>query len=75
MRALVIQHDHVSPPGPIGQRLSEHGYELVLQQLLTKEQIAEPGVEVEFPSATDFDLIVPMGAVFRCMTRSGLGRG
>jgi GMP synthase-like glutamine amidotransferase len=73
MRALVIQHDHVSPPGPIGERLVEQGYELVLQQLLTKEQIAEPGVEVEFPPAADFDLIVPMGAVFSVYDEERIG--
>lgn len=73
MRALVIQHDHVSPPGPIGQRLTEHGYELVLQQILTKEQIAEPSVDVEFPPAGEFDLIVSMGAVFSVYDEERIG--
>lgn len=73
MRALVIQHDHVSPPGPIGQRLADHGYELVLQQILTKEQIAEPAVEVEFLPAVEFDLIVSMGAVFSVYDEERIG--
>jgi GMP synthase-like glutamine amidotransferase len=64
MRALIIQHDHVSPPGPIGDRLADHGYDVVLQQILTREQIANPAVPATFPAATDFDVIVPMGAIF-----------
>ncbi|MGL5825111.1 MAG: type 1 glutamine amidotransferase [Nocardioides sp.] len=64
MRALVIQHDHVSPLGPIGDRLSWHGYELVFQQVLSEDQIPEPRVAATFPPATEFDVIVSMGATF-----------
>ena len=28
MRALFVQHDHVSPVGPIGARLSARGYDV-----------------------------------------------
>ncbi len=74
MRALIIQHDHVSPPGPIGQRLSDHGYDVELQQILSKEQIASPDIDVTFPSATDYDLILPMGAIFSVYDHGRIGR-
>ena len=64
MRALIIQHDHVSPPGPIGERFEHHGYELVFQQLLTKEQVASPNVPAQFMPADEYDVIVSMGAIF-----------
>lgn len=73
MRALIIQHDHVSPPGPIGDRLADHGYDVELQQLLTMEQIANPSIHVDFPSATDYDLILPMGAIFSVYDHDRIG--
>ena len=62
MRALVIQHDHVSPPGPVGDRLAERGVEPVLFPVVPGESFASPGVRVTFPAAEEYDVIVPMGA-------------
>jgi GMP synthase-like glutamine amidotransferase len=62
MRALVIQHDHVSPPGLVGERLVERQFDLVEHQVVPAEQFFAPGVETEFPDPREFDLIVPMGA-------------
>ena len=28
MKALFIQHDHVSPTGPVSERLRHHGFEI-----------------------------------------------
>lgn len=61
MRALVIQHDHVSPPGPIGDRLEERMVDVVLHQVVPEERFASPGVDADFPEVTDFDLVVVMG--------------
>ena len=60
MRALFVQHDHVSPAGPIGARFSEHGYDV--EELVVVPEGSEPGLTVEFPDPTRFDVIVPMGA-------------
>ena len=60
MRALFVQHDHVSPAGPIGARFSEHGYDV--EELVVVPEGSEPGLSVEFPDPTRFDVIVPMGA-------------
>ena len=60
MRALFVQHDHVSPAGPIGARFSEHGYDV--EELVIVPEGSEPGLAVEFPDPTRFDVIVPMGA-------------
>ena len=60
MRALFVQHDHVSPAGPIGARFSEHGYDV--EELVIVPEGSEPGLTVEFPDPTRFDVIVPMGA-------------
>ena len=62
MKALVIQHDHVSPTGPVGRRLEHHGFEITEFLVVPEEKFATPNVTVEFPNFDDFDLIVPLGA-------------
>ena len=62
MRALFVQHDHVSPVGPIGARLSEHGYDVEELVVVPEDSFHQPGVDVEFPDPTRYDVIVPMGA-------------
>ena len=61
-RALVIQHDHVSPPGFVGERLEQRGFELVLFPVVPAERFHDPGVTVDYPDPASFDLIVSMGA-------------
>ena len=62
MRALVIQHDHVSPPGPVGDRLEERLVDVELHQVVPLEDFHEPGVPARFPDVTAYDAVVAMGA-------------
>ena len=62
MRALFVQHDHVSPVGPIGERLSARGYDVEELVVVPEDSFDEPGVTVEFPDPARYDVIVPMGA-------------
>lgn len=62
MRALIIQHDHVSPPGPVRDQLERRLFDVVLHQVVPEESFDRPGVEPSFPPVTDFDLLVTMGA-------------
>lgn len=62
MRVLVIQHDHVSPPGPIGERFSDRGFDVVEHPIVGRGDFFNPGVTTDFPSFTDFDAVVAMGA-------------
>lgn len=62
MRALVIQHDHVSPHGPVGARLAERRIDVVEHEVVSAEHFASPGVTTQFPSVSEFDLVVPMGS-------------
>ena len=74
MRALFIQHDHVSPTGPVSERLRERGFE-VDEVLIVDEQHADsPNVHFEFPDASDYDLLVPMGAPWGAWDDRGIGR-
>ncbi|GAA1165958.1 type 1 glutamine amidotransferase [Nocardioides aquiterrae] len=62
MRVLVIQHDHASPIGPVGERFADHGYDVVTHPVVAEEHFHSPGVTTEFPDFASFDAVVPMGA-------------
>lgn len=61
-RALLIEHDHVSPIGPLGERFSDWGYELSSVAVVPAEKFEQPNVTVNWPNFSDYDLIVPLGA-------------
>lgn len=62
MKALFIQHDHVSPLGPVGERLSQLGFEIETLLVVPEDKYRDPNVTVNFPPASDYDLIIPLGA-------------
>ena len=62
MKALIVQHDHVSPTGPVGRRLEHHGFEITEFLVVPESSFHEPNVEVAFPNPDDFDLVVFLGA-------------
>lgn len=64
MRALFIQQDHVSPTGPIGEAFADRGYDLDHFVVVPGDQYPNPHVEVTFPDPLQYDVIVPMGAVW-----------
>ena len=62
MKALFIQHDHVSPIGPVGERLAQHGFEIETQLVVPEDSFENPNVAFEFPDIDKYDLIIPLGA-------------
>ena len=62
MRALFVQHDHVSPVGPIGARLAERGYDVEELVVVPEDSFDRPGVAWSSPTPPGYDVIVPMGA-------------
>jgi GMP synthase-like glutamine amidotransferase len=63
VRVLVVQQDHVSPPGPVGDAFAARGYDVEEFLVVPAERFADPGVvDVAFPDPTHYDAVVPMGA-------------
>ena len=62
MKALFIQHDHVSPLGPVGQRFMQHGFEIETMLVVPENKYREPNVDVSFPDYNDYDVIIPLGS-------------
>ena len=61
-RALILQHDHVSPPGPVAERFAHRGYEIVEEVVVSPENFHAPNQPFDFPDPRDFDALVVMGA-------------
>ncbi len=70
-RVLVIAHDPGSTSAMVGERLVERGYELVHVHLTT--DTSSPSSDVPLPSPTEFDLILPMGAVYSVYDTDRIG--
>ncbi len=64
MRALFIEHDHISLGGPIWRSLEKHGYEIERFLIVPESNYDNPNIEVIFPNFNEYDLLVPMGAPY-----------
>lgn len=62
MKALFIQHDHVSPTGFPAERLRQRGFDVDEILVVDEQNFRTPNIAFEFPGVDDYDLIVPMGA-------------
>jgi GMP synthase-like glutamine amidotransferase len=62
LKALFIQHDHVSPTGPVSDRLREHGFDVTEKLVVPEADFRSPNVTFEFPNIDEYDLIIPLGA-------------
>ncbi|MEY4366945.1 MAG: hypothetical protein RLZ28_360 [Actinomycetota bacterium] len=62
MKALFIQHDHLSPTGPVSERLRHHGFEIEERLVVSEENFETPNVTFDFPDWQAYDLIIPMGS-------------
>lgn len=63
MRALVIVHEPGSEPVLVGERLTQHGYELT--EVVIAPDMGDPvGSAVGLGDPTDYDVVVPMGSTF-----------
>jgi GMP synthase-like glutamine amidotransferase len=62
MRALFVQHDHVSPLGPVGERFAQLGFDIDTLLVVPEERFQSPNVTVEFPDPSDYDVLVPLGS-------------
>jgi GMP synthase-like glutamine amidotransferase len=62
MKALFIQHDHVSPTGWVGEALAQHGFESTEVLVVPQSSFDAPNVSFDFPDFKEYDLLVPLGA-------------
>ena len=42
MRALFLQHDHLSPPGPVAERFAHRGYAITETSVVAPEDFHAP---------------------------------
>jgi GMP synthase-like glutamine amidotransferase len=64
-RALFVQHDHVSPPGYIGDGFTRRGYDVEEFLVVPEEAFrSDPNVSADLPDFTGYDAVVLMGAIW-----------
>lgn len=73
MRALFVQHDHVSPVGPVGDAFAARGYDVDELLVVPVERFGRPDVEPRFPDPTTYDVLVPMGAPWSVYDDEAIG--
>jgi GMP synthase-like glutamine amidotransferase len=73
VRALVIQHDHLTDSGRIGTRLAERGYDLTVLTVVPEARHTAPDVPFDFPDAADWDLVVSFGAPWSVYDDTSVG--
>ncbi|CAN5643702.1 MAG: gamma-glutamyl-gamma-aminobutyrate hydrolase family protein [Acidimicrobiia bacterium] len=71
MRALILRHDPGSVAGLLGEALAEREFELIVQNM--GRSVFDGTFTDPFPDLTDFDLVVPMGAIWSINDESQVG--
>ena len=74
MRALFVQHDHVSPLGPVGERFAHRGFTIDTHLVVAESDFAAPNIETTFPAAADYDVLIPLGAPWGAWDDACIGR-
>ncbi len=62
MKALFLEHDHLSPPGPLADRLEQRGYAVHRRVVVPAERYSAPDVSFDYPDPDEFDIVICMGA-------------
>ena len=73
MRVLFIEHDHLSPVGPVGQGFADRGYDIATMSVVPQDRYRDPGVQVTFPDPLAYDAIVPLGAIWSVYDHNTIG--
>jgi len=62
LRALFIEHDHVSEGGPIWAQFKKRGYEIIRFNIVSESDYSSPNVSAQWPDVLAFDVVVLMGS-------------
>lgn len=73
MRALFVQHDHVTSSGPIADRLRHHGFEVDEILVVDAANFGTPNIAFAFPDVDGYDLIVPLGSPWGAWDDDSIG--
>lgn len=74
MKVCILQHDHVSPPGPIAEHFAHLGYEVEEHRIVEAHMYDTPNVDFDFPDPSTYDVLVVMGAPWGAWDDNTIGR-
>ena len=61
-RVLFLYNDPTAREALLGECFDEAGFDISTFEVVAPDRVADPGVAVDFPDPTDFDVIVPLGS-------------
>ncbi len=73
MRALFVEHDHLSPQGPVAERFEQRGYSVEERVVVPPERYHTPNQPHVFPDPADYDALVVMGAPWGAWDDASIG--
>jgi len=73
VRALFVQQDHVSPPGPVGAQFAARGFDVEEFLVVPADRFHDPDVTVTFPDPGSYAVIVAMGAPWSVYDEATIG--
>jgi len=74
MKALIVEHNHVSPAGPIAEAFKTRGFEVEHVLVVPGERRDSPNVDFTFPDPSEFDVLIPMGAPWGAWDDEKIGK-
>ena len=72
-QVLVVEHDHVSPPGALGEAFVDRGLDVAEHRVVAADRFLTPDVTTDFPDPLDYDALVVMGAPWSAYDDAQIG--
>jgi GMP synthase-like glutamine amidotransferase len=60
-RVLFIRNDPAEPGTTLGEAFAENGFDVDTFAVVSRDQLENPAIEVDFPDLTRYDVVVTMG--------------
>lgn len=61
-KVLFLHNEHLATEALLGEAFAEQGFEVEVFEVVPAQRIDDPAVDVTFPDACGYDVIVPLGA-------------
>jgi GMP synthase-like glutamine amidotransferase len=61
-KVLFLRNEHLATEALLGEAFTEQGYDVEVFEVVPAARVGDPAVEVTFPDAGGYDVVVPLGA-------------
>lgn len=61
-KVLFLRNEHLATEALLGEAFTEQGYDVEVFEVVPAARVGDPAVDVTFPDAGGYDVVVPLGA-------------